>query len=184
VDAPPRKDSRDRSEAYPEEAIRVSYGRITRACVCAGLSPMDADDVAQDIWMWMLRLGVPIAMVATPWLKGVVHNYVLRFRRKSYCRLVREGQPLEAAPEPRASQPEGRLESNDLLDRVASLLPERERKLLELIRRGYTLPEASRLLGIPPGSRDYCQGRVIACARRELARSTAIPIKRGPPDRS
>ena len=184
MDAPPWKGSRNRSEAYPEEAIRVSYGRITRACVCAGLNPMDADDVAQDIWMWMLRLGVPIAMVATSWLNAVVHNYVLRFRRKSYCRLVREGRPLEAAPEPRAWQPEGRLESNELLDRVAALLPERERKLLGLIRRGYTLPEASQLLGIPPGSRDWHQGRVIACARRELERSKAIPIKRGSPDRS
>src|SRR5713101_5597506 len=98
MDAPPRKDSRDRCEAYPEEAIRVSYGRITRACVCAGLSPMDADDVTQDIWMWMLRFGVPIAMVATPWLNAVVHNFVLRFQRRRYCRLVREVFQVAAAP--------------------------------------------------------------------------------------
>jgi DNA-directed RNA polymerase specialized sigma24 family protein len=168
MDAPLWKGSEGMSEAYPEEAVRVSFGLMTKACLCAGLSLADSEDVAQDIWMWMLRARVPIALIATPWLKAVVHNYLLRHRRRSYCRLVREGQPLDTAPEPKAWQPEARLESKDLLDRVASLLPERERKLLGLIRRGYSLPEASRLLGIPAGSRDYYQRRLIACARREL----------------
>jgi DNA-directed RNA polymerase specialized sigma24 family protein len=178
MDAPPWKSRGHRPETYPDETIRGSYVQITRACVCAGLSPEDAEDLAQDIWAWMIRVGVPVAVIATPWLTAVVHNYVLRHRRRSYCRQVREGQPLERVPEPKAWQPEARLQSNELLDRVASLLPERERKLLGLIRQGYSLPEAAHLLGIPAGSRDYYQGRVIACARRELARKTAIPIKR------
>jgi DNA-directed RNA polymerase specialized sigma24 family protein len=127
----------------------------------------------------MIRVGVPIAMIATPWLKAVVHNYILRFRRRDYSHRVREGQLLETVPEPATWQPEGLLESNELLERVATLLPERERSLLALIRKGYSLPEASRLLGIPAGSRDYYQGRVIACARRAMKRPAAIPVKRG-----
>lgn len=168
--------------SYPDQAIRDSFGRITKACLCAGLSLTDAEDLAQDIWMWILRTRAPISLVATPWLREVVHNYVRRFRQRSHYHLVREGQPLEAAPEPRSWQPEARAEASELLDRVASLLPERERKLLVLIRRGYTLSEASRLLGIPPGSRDYRLGRVIACARRELRRKTVLPTKRDSPD--
>jgi DNA-directed RNA polymerase specialized sigma24 family protein len=148
---------------------------MTKACLCAGLNFSDAEDVAQDIWAWMLRTGVPIALIATPWLTNVVRNYVLRHRRRRYRQQLREGQPLERAPEPKAWQPEARLESNELLDRVASLLPQREKGLLDLIRRGYSLPEAARLVGIPEGSRDYCQGRVIACARRELARKAVPP---------
>jgi DNA-directed RNA polymerase specialized sigma24 family protein len=148
------------------------------------LSPADSEDLAQDIWMWMLRVGVPIAMIATPWLKAVVHNYILRFRRRDYSHRVREGRPLETVPEPAAGQQEGLLESNELLDRVAALLPERERRLLALIRRGYSLPEASRVLGIPAGSRDYYQGRIVAYARRAMKRPVAIPIKGGSPDQT
>ena len=182
MDAPPRKGSGAGSEAYPEGAVRVSYGRMTKACLCAGLSLADAEDVSQDIWMWMLRTGVPIALVATPWLERVVHNYVLRHLRRDYSHRVREGQPLEAVPEPSAWQPEGVFESNELLDRVAALLPKRERSLLVLIRRGYSLPEASRLLGIPAGSRDYYKGRLIAYARRALKRPVTVPIRRGSRD--
>ena len=114
----------------------------------------------------------------------MVHNYILRFRRRDYSHRVREGRPLETVPEPAVWQPEGLLESNELLDRVATLVPKRERSLLALIRRGYSLPEASRLLGIPAGSRDYYQGRLIAYGRRLLKRTVAVPIKRGSLDQS
>jgi DNA-directed RNA polymerase specialized sigma24 family protein len=182
MDAPPRKGSGHGPETYSDETIRVSYVQITRACICAGLSPADSEDLAQDIWTWMIRVGVPIAVIATPWLRAVVHNYILRFRRRDYSHRVREGQPLETVPEPTAWQPEGLLESNELLDRVAKLLPKRERSLLALIRKGYSLPEASRLLGIPAGSRDYYRGRLIAYARRAMRRPVAIPVKSGPRD--
>jgi DNA-directed RNA polymerase specialized sigma24 family protein len=174
MDAPPWKSRGHRPEIYPDETIRGSYVQITRACVCAGLSPADAEDLAQDIWTWMIRVGVPIAVIATPWLKAVVHNYILRFRRRDYSHRVREGRPLETVPEPAAWQPEGLLESNELLDRVAPLLPKRERSLLALIRRGYSLPEASRILGIPPGSRDYYQGRLVAYGQRVLKRAVIL----------
>jgi len=115
-----------------------------------------------------------MAVIETPWFKGVIHNYILRFRRRSYWRYVREGRPLEETPEPQSSQP---LESEELLDRVAAALPKRERKLLALVRRGYSMVEASKLLGIPPGSRAYHQGQLITYARREMKRRNVLPQK-------
>lgn len=184
MDTPPWKSAGERPEDYPDETVRVSCEQITRACVCAGLSPADAEDLAQDIWIWMIRVGVPVAVIATPWMKAVVHNYILRFRRRDYSHRVREGQPLETVPEPASCQAEGILESNELLDRLASMLPKRERSLLTLIRRGYSLPEAARLLRIPAGSRDYYQGRLIAYGRRVLKRTATVPVRRGSRDQS
>ena len=181
VDAPPWESGNGQAESYSEEMIRAANGRITRACLCMGLSLADSEEIAQEIWIWVLRLGVPTALMTTPWLKAVVHNHVLRHRRRSYSRAVREGRTLESVPEPRVWQPFARLEAKDLLDRVASLLPERERDLLALIRRGYSLPEASRRLGIPDGSRAYYQGRLIDYARRVLKRPGAATLKRSQP---
>jgi DNA-directed RNA polymerase specialized sigma24 family protein len=179
MDAPPWKDSGGRAEVYSDEAVRTSQVQIIRACVGAGLSSADAEDLAQDVWTWIIGVGVPVEVLATPWLNAVVHNYILRFRRRSGSHREREGQSIETAQEQACWQPEALLESNELLDNLASLLPTRERSLLALIRRGYTLPEAARRLGIPPGSRAYRQGRLIACAQRALNLPMAIPIQRG-----
>lgn len=167
------------AECGPDETIRLAYAEIAKSCRCAGVGLADAEDLAQDIWTWILRAEVPLAVIATPWLRAVVHNYILRFRRRSYKRRVREGQPLETVPEPASWQSDAPFESKQLLDRVAPLLRKRERSLLMLIRRGYSFAQASRRLGIPPGSWAYHQGHLIACARRALKRSTATPIKPG-----
>jgi len=174
--APPRKSGEDRSEVYSEESIRASHKLIVRACVFAGLAPADADDLAQDLWEWVIRTRVPMALIATPWLKEVVHNFILRFRRRSYCRNRREGRSLEEVPEPRSSPPLPALESNELLDRIASVLPKLERNLLDLVRRGYSVADAARILGIPKGSCAYYQGRLVAYARREMQRRNQVPI--------
>jgi DNA-directed RNA polymerase specialized sigma24 family protein len=162
------------AQVYPDETIRVAYAEIAKSCRCAGLSPADAEDLAQDIWLWIIRGEVQLTAVAIPWLRAVVRNYILRFRRWTYKHRTREGQSLETVQEPASWQPAAPTESNELLDLMASLLPKRERSLLALIRRGYSLPEASRRLGIPPGSWAYYHGRLLDCARRVLKR----PLKR------
>jgi DNA-directed RNA polymerase specialized sigma24 family protein len=134
------------------------------------LSPADADDLAQDLWEWLIRTRVPTAVIASPWLKAAVHNYILRFKRRSYWRQAREGRALETIPEPQSSQSLLALESSALLDRILVCLPERERSLLALIRQGHTIAEAARMLGIPKGSRAYYQGRIVDSARREAQR--------------
>jgi len=176
MDAPRWKGIEAHSEADPEESIRVSYIQIAKVCLWAGLSPTDAEDLAQDVWEWLVRTGVPIALIATPWLAEVVHNYILRFRRRRQRLGLREGLPLDKAPEPITAPSERLLESKELLDRIASMLPKRERNLLALIRRGYSISEASNRLGIPPGSRAYCQGRLVAYARREMKRRNQVTL--------
>ena len=175
MDQPSPKGNREQSEAYPDKSICASLRLIVRACLGAGLSAADAEDLAQDLWEWLIRTGVPMTMISTPWLKGAVHNYILRYRRRSYSHRVREGRPLESTPEPECASVVSSLESNELLDRVASVLPSMERNLLALVRRGHSMAEAARILGIPRGSRAYYQGRLIAYARREMRRRSVLP---------
>jgi len=167
---PLRTSDKERPTAYPETSIRASYKMIARECLWAGLSPADSDDLAQDLWEWLIRNGVPASAIATPWMMGVVRNYIRRFRRRSRCQEARETGPLERAAEPHSEEPLAVIESSELLDLVSGVLPKRERDLLALIRLGYSLPEASRALNIPAGSRAYSSGRLIAFARREMRR--------------
>jgi len=162
-----------------EDRIRASYSRIMGICLCAGLSPSDAEDVAQDIWEWLLRTRNVALAEKFPWLGGVAQNFVLRYRRRKYRHDVRESHPLTGAAEPQAADLLPALEVNELLDRTATHLPQTERKILALIRSGHSLAEAARLLAIPRGSRSYYHGRLIACARNELRSRTPIPIERG-----
>ncbi len=171
----PRRQGDSRSGREPETWISESYSRILTSCVCAGLRASEADDVAQDIWLWLLRQETPALILSMPWLTAVSRNFILRYRRRSFRRNTREGRPLDAAPEPRTAESLKALEASELLDRVAAAVPEIERRLLALIRRGHSLAEASRLLGIPRGSRAYYHRRLIACGRRELRVRTARP---------
>jgi DNA-directed RNA polymerase specialized sigma24 family protein len=171
---PLRTSNEERASAYPENSIRASYRLIARECLWAGLNPADSDDLAQDLWEWLIRNGVPSAAIATPWMMGVVRNYIRRFRRRSYSLESRESVSLDRAAEPRSEESLAVIESSEFLDRVSHVLPKRERDLLALIRLGYSLPEASRVLKIPAGSRAYSSGRLIAYARRELKRRTVL----------
>lgn len=158
--------------------IRESYSRILACCVCSGLAPSEADDIAQDIWLWLLRQPKPVPMASKPWLGAVARNYILRYRRRKYRQDWREGRPLDDAPEPRAPEALPQVETCELLDRVAAAAPDLEQKILALIRGGYSLAESARLLGIPRGSRAYHHGRLIAFARKELGQSPNIPTRR------
>ncbi len=171
----PRRQGGDRSGCEPETWISESYSTILTSCVCAGLRRSEADDVAQDIWLWLLRQGTPALILSMPWLSAVARNFILRYRRRSFRQKAREGRSLDAVPEPRTAEPLRELESSELLDRVAAAVPEIEQRLLALIRRGHSLAEASRLLGIPRGSRAYYHQRLITCGRRELRARTARP---------
>jgi len=119
-------------------------------------------------------------MVASlPWLSAVARNFILRYRRRTYRRSLREGRTLENAPEPQSWKEAEGLEVNELLDQVASHVNEMERRVLELIRKGYSLAEAARILKIPRGSRAYYHQRLIECGRRELHARVAVPGRRG-----
>jgi DNA-directed RNA polymerase specialized sigma24 family protein len=162
----------------PDGWIRESYSRILASCVCAGLAPSEAEDIAQDIWLWLLQQPKTVPMSSKPWLGAVARNFIFRYRRRKYLHYAREGRPLDEAPEPRAPEALPKLETSELLDRVAAAAPDLEQRMLALIRGGYTLAESARLLGIPRGSRAYHHGRLVAFARHELGWTSNVPIRR------
>jgi DNA-directed RNA polymerase specialized sigma24 family protein len=170
----PHNEGGTRPGSNPDEWIHASYSRILTSCVCAGLPPPDAEDIAQDIWVWLLRQGTPALALSMPWLSAVARNFILRYRRKSYRHCLREGRSLDDGSDPRSSREEADLEINELFEKTAALLPDVERRLLRLIRDGYTLAESARILKMPRGSRAYHHAQVIARARRELKPSLTI----------
>lgn len=175
----PRREIGACSGFEPETWITESYARILTSCIYAGLPSSEAEDVAQDIWLWLLRQGTPGPVVSMPWLSAVSRNFILRYRRRNFRRKAREGRALDAVPEPRTAESLPKLEASELLDRVAAAVPEIERRLLALIRRGHSLAEAARLLGIPRGSRAYYHQKLITCGRRELRARAPRPASAG-----
>ena len=182
MDALPREGRGDGADSDSPRGILDAYARVQHLCLAAGLSSFDADDIAQDVFLWLLRNGPLLALPAMPWLAAVVRNFIQRYRRERSCRRRVEGISLTDTAEPRAEEPTAAFESKEILDRIAAALPNTERELLCLIRSGYTLPQATRALKIPKGSRVYLEGRLVKCARRELrSRETQELIPRPTP---
>jgi DNA-directed RNA polymerase specialized sigma24 family protein len=154
--------------SYSEAAALEISSQILRVCLKAGIGRAESEDIAQDIWTWLLRTGSPALALTPPWLCAVAQNHVLRFRRRAGWLRVREGVALDAAPEPHCPGDAWRLEAHEVLDRMAVVLPRTERSLLALIRDGHTLAKAARMLGIPRGSRAFYRARLVRAAREEL----------------
>ena len=171
--------SRVDATPYSDGAVAAIYARILHSCLAAGLGVSDAEDVAQDVWIWLLRTGSPVLALTAPWLGTVVHYYVLRYRRRTATRRRREGVGLEAIAEPGAPSEESDVERREALDRIAAALPETERKLFLLIREGHTLARAAALLGIPRGSCAYHGERLVRLARASMGgrRDEWVPAK-------
>jgi DNA-directed RNA polymerase specialized sigma24 family protein len=165
-------ESADGPPGYSEESAVEIYSQILRVCLKAGLGRAESEDVAQDIWTWLLRTGSPTLALTAPWLSAVAQNYVLRFRRRAGRLRVREGVALDTIPEPPSAGDASRLENREVLDRMAAVLPRTERNLLALIRDGQTFARAAEMLGIPRGSRAYYRARLVRFARKEVATPT------------
>lgn len=153
------------SATYSEEAALEIYARLLRVCLKAGIGREESEDIAQDIWTWLLRSGSPPLALRAPWLAAVARNYVLRFRRRSGWLREREGVAIEEIPEPGCPGDARRVEAAEVLDRMAAALPRTEKRLLALIREGHTLAHAARMLGIPRGSRAFHRARLARSAR-------------------
>jgi DNA-directed RNA polymerase specialized sigma24 family protein len=155
--------------SYSEEAALEIYSQIFRVCLKAGLGRAESEDVAQDIWTWLLRSGSPNLALTAPWLSAVAQNYVLRFRRRAGWLRAHEGVAIDAIPEPGCPGDARRLEACEVLDRMAAVLPRTERHLLALIRDGHTMAKAARMLGIPRGSRTFYRARLVRAAREQMS---------------
>lgn len=158
----------------PRPCSDSDIGRISevvlRLCLARGLPRPQAEDVVQEVWVWLLRAGLPPHARSPAWIAAVAANFVLRWRRASAVRRRREVSGLDRVEEPLSHPDFSGLEADEILDRVARVLPETERKLLLLIRQGHSLARAAAILKIPRGSRSYHHHRLLEFARRELDR--------------
>jgi DNA-directed RNA polymerase specialized sigma24 family protein len=170
-----------------EEILRV-YGRIAQTCRYAGLPRADSEDIAQEIWTWLLRAGELAEALRADWMSAVTRNFILRYWRRTRRHAFREGISLEATAEPEAFQSDPERHQAELLDRMNARLPGTERNLLIFIRRGYSFIEAADALRVPRGSRAYFKRRLIDAGRRELRRNQFAvlrsPWPKYPPERS
>jgi DNA-directed RNA polymerase specialized sigma24 family protein len=139
----------------PGASHAAAQERILRICNLARLPASDAQDVAQDVWLWLLESGRSAQADSLPWLGGVTVNFVRRYWRASCRRAARESRGL-AGRGPDAIDFETRLS----LDEMERRLPELEANLLHLLRLGASFSEASQRLRIPRGSHDYYRKRL------------------------
>jgi DNA-directed RNA polymerase specialized sigma24 family protein len=156
------------------DGIREAYARVLRACVFAGLAPSDAEDVAQDLFLWLLGRGPVLALPAMPWLAAAAQNFIRRSWRQRHVRREREALAVaEAAVFARSDEAADSVDVRLSLDRIERRLPEVEAKLLHLVRKGCSFPEAITALKIPRGSRSFFRKRLIG----HLAEGLRAPKK-------
>jgi DNA-directed RNA polymerase specialized sigma24 family protein len=151
----------------------AAYARILRICRFERLAISDAEDIAQDIWVWLIESGRSTEATSPRWLGAVTINYLRRRRRARSRRAARESH---AARRPGAEFVD--LETRLSFDEIERSLPRVEANLLRLVRGGSTFAEASRRLNIPRGSSDYY--------RKLLYRhiSTRLAMRPGRPERA
>ncbi len=125
----------------------------------------EAEGVAQEVWLWLLRLGTPSAKIDTPWLEAVVRHFVLRRRREAARRWHRERRWAESMTQRCEPDRDRSLDGAALLRRMEEALAGKDRRVLDLIRLGFTFAEATAALGIPRGSRDRVYRRLVSCGR-------------------
>ena len=168
---------RDVRGCTDSEIDRIS-SVLFRLCLARGLSRLQAEDVVQDVWLWLLRDGLP---PRPPRLRGSPRSPRISCfdggGRPSVSAAARN-RPSRGSTSPGRSPTSPRSRPMRSLDRVARVLPETERSLLVLIRQGNSLARAASMLSIPRGSRSYHRHRLVDFARRELAEPAADSRRR------
>jgi len=155
------------------DAMAAAHARILRTCTFAGLTRIDAEDIAQDVWVWLIKSGRWDETRNLTWLRGVAVNFARRHWRARTRRSARESQA--AAGSARLRDTGIDLDTKLSLDELEQMLPSVESALLRLVRRGLSFAEAARSLGIRRGSQDYFRKRLHGQVSSSLARTLAIP---------
>jgi RNA polymerase sigma factor (sigma-70 family) len=146
-------------------------GRVQRVARSHGLSPHQADDVAQETWLRLFRsldrVRDPLALGA--WVDTTARRESLRALRGHRLEDLTD-QELRAADA--ADEGDEHLEERRAaLARALANLPERQRTLMEclLAESEPSYADAAVRLGIPIGSIGPTRGRCVERLRRELA---------------
>lgn len=153
----------DSSSLVGEDQALAVTARIVSACLLAGIARPDAEDLAQDIWEWLVSSERMAMAALSPWIGAVILNFIRRFRR----RRAREGRVLIPLPEGELLQTRfgstrdlASIEARLFLERLAARAQVTDRRLLQLLLAGHTLSEAARRLGIRHGSEQFHLNRV------------------------
>lgn len=148
-----------------EAILRDAHARVVQACAFHGLPRADAEDLAQDLFLWLLMHPERAALLTGPALGGAIRNYLLRYRRRTHRRRLREAPALSADFDLRGSSGPRTDETTISVRTLERLLPGTEARVLRQLRAGATWAEAATAAGVPPGSRDWLRKRMASHIR-------------------
>ena len=151
---PVRSPVRERAGHLGEETLREVFVRVLRACDHQGLQRADAEDLAQDLFLWIIAHPERAPLLTGAGLGSAIRIYLLRYRRRTHTRRMRE------APRPHAD------ETTVSVGALERLLPGAEARVLKHLKAGATWAEAVAAAGVPPGSRDWLRKRMAGHVRR------------------
>jgi DNA-directed RNA polymerase specialized sigma24 family protein len=173
-----RGGARVAGEGSLDRDLEGAYAAICQECLLAGLVRLDAEDVAQEVFLWILRNRPFLGLPATHWLEAVTWNFIRRFRRDRARRALRELRASETQ--------NSKFDTRDFLERTLSLdqlerrLPKMEADVLRLVREGSTFVEAAKDLKIPRGSWSFFRRGLLTHAAEWLDLPKAALQKRRP----
>lgn len=154
-----------RTSWFSATTVDLVYSTVRATCARAGLRSEQREEVAQEVWLWLLRRGLPPPQ-SSAWLNAVTRNMLLRWRRRQHRLSSREAQAPERLDRAVAAGSVEELENQIALAQVATALSPLERRLLMLFLREGSLSEAASRLGIPKGSRTYLRKRLATRLRK------------------
>ena len=157
----------DCSDALTEEAHR----RMLKSCASLGMRRADAEDVTQEVWIWLLgSRALDPHRLRSPWLEAVTRNFVRRHWRESFRRRRREQRWQELLMQGRAPIDRDRsLEARRVLKELNRRLSGKDKRVLSLVRLGFTFGEASVIVGVPRGSRHRIYRRLVRYGQSVVA---------------
>jgi len=156
----------DAGSAYGERVFQEVYARLIRACEYQRIPQQDAEDLAQDFLLWLFLHPERSALASGPPLSAAIRIYLLRYRRRTYRRRVREGEAVSDEFDARGSSAPGTNETTISVRSLERLLPAKEALVLRELRMGASWAEAVAALRIPPGSRDWLRKRMADHVRK------------------
>jgi DNA-directed RNA polymerase specialized sigma24 family protein len=148
-----------------DDELLPLIARITTAAVFAGLAVPDAEDLAQDVFTWLVASGNLEKAHIAPWLAAVTQNFLLRYLRRHWRETRRRACDQGGSACETSAYSDG-ADAKLFLDRLAARSPLRERRLIELMAGGFRLSEAARQIGIRHGSEQHHLAQIRARARR------------------
>lgn len=161
MDAPCGQGSVEGGSEPFSEVLTQAYRRIRRACLLAGLARADADDLAQDLLLWLVETGRLDAASILPWVGAAAQNFIKRYWRERWVRRTRESSAALELERTERRQTGTGVDLKVSLDRLERRLPAVEAELLRLVRGGASFAEATRVLHIPRGSLTFLRNRLI-----------------------